>query len=64
MKRTPRFTGLPALALCACTAVIFGACTLDELDLRAKQCPCAAGWTCDRSTNSCQQGDAGVDAGG
>lgn len=30
-----------------------GACTVPDLDLTGKHCPCASGWTCETSTDLC-----------
>jgi hypothetical protein len=47
------------------TVGLLPACQVDDLDLAGKTCPCASGWTCEPSTNTCVQGlveDGGVDA--
>ncbi|MBL8621168.1 MAG: hypothetical protein JNK64_07690 [Myxococcales bacterium] len=44
-----------------------GACRVDDLALDGKQCPCAAGWTCDDATDTCVRDpdvDAAADAAG
>ena len=49
----------------------FSACSVDEIDHTGKKCPCASGWVCDPSTDTCVKpgadaggGAAGADAGG
>jgi len=38
------------------------ACSVPDVDLEGKQCPCAAGYVCDKPTNRCfpPNGDGGV----
>src|SRR5258706_3301834 len=41
-------------------AAIFASCTVSEIDLDGKRCPCADGWTCIEATQLCVPGhDAG-----
>jgi hypothetical protein len=43
------------------------ACRVPDVDLDGKRCPCASGWTCDVSSQTCVEGvpiDAAVDARG
>ena len=50
----------------ACVAIVAG-CSLGDVELTGKRCPCAAGWVCDDERNLCVETaprrDAGVDAG-
>lgn len=45
--------------------VTLWACTVDSVDLRGKECPCADGWVCDTVTNRCvaQIADSGSTGG-
>ena len=38
-------------------------CTLDDVDLTGKRCPCATGWVCDPITNRCVEELIGIDGG-
>jgi hypothetical protein len=42
-----------ARALALAMPLLGSACMVDAPDLAGKQCPCAAGWSCDPSTNLC-----------
>ena len=49
---------LPArrsLAVALGLAAWAGACTVEEVDLTGKECPCADGYVCDSATQSCQK---------
>jgi hypothetical protein len=55
------------LSFLATAALALGsACSVGEIDLSGKACPCVQGWTCDVAANRCVQGplvgDAGDDA--
>lgn len=53
---------LPLAVASAC--LVLGACSLGEVDLTGKECPCAQGWVCDRAANECvREHDGGPDAG-
>ena len=39
-------------------------CTVDEIDLSGKECPCADGWVCDPDTDRCVQPSADSGSGG
>lgn len=39
-------------------AALVGACILPDLDLEGRPCPCAEGYGCDLTTNTCVEGDA------
>lgn len=41
----------------AAIVVALSACTVPDLDLEGRACPCADGWTCDPATDTCVQGD-------
>jgi hypothetical protein len=43
----------------ACAAA---ACSVPDLDLTGKQCPCVAGWICDTDTNTCVEDPTAPDA--
>ncbi len=46
-----------ALAIAAAIVLVRGvACTVDDLSLEGKQCPCTTGYTCDLATNTCVVG--------
>lgn len=45
----PRSAALGALL----GLLLFAACSVDEIELSGKQCPCASGWVCDTSRNTC-----------
>jgi hypothetical protein len=47
----------------AFVVTLAAACSVGDLDLSGKQCPCAAGWTCDTATNICMQGAVAMDSG-
>lgn len=48
----------------AALALTAAACTIDDIDLRGRSCPCAEGWTCDVTTNRCVEQTVGFsDAG-
>src|SRR5262245_19974770 len=34
-------------------AIIFASCSLDEIDLSGKACPCSEGWACDDKLKTC-----------
>ncbi len=57
-----------AWAVAAAVAALPSGCSVDELDLGNKACPCVDGWTCDASRNICVAGSgtggAGVGGGG
>jgi hypothetical protein len=38
------------------------ACSVPDIELDGKQCPCADGYVCNKQTNTCHLADAGVDA--
>jgi hypothetical protein len=42
--------------------LLLAACSVSELDLEGKQCPCIAGYACDTATNLCRRadGDGGI----
>jgi hypothetical protein len=45
-------------------AVALPACSVDDLDLAGRSCPCVAGWSCDPTTHKCIPDDqAPLDAG-
>ena len=48
--------------LAAVAVVALGACSVPDLALDGKQCPCADGYVCHTATNTCHPGDAAVDA--
>ncbi|RLB63867.1 MAG: hypothetical protein DRI90_05910 [Deltaproteobacteria bacterium] len=54
--------------MAAAVAALPSGCSVDELDLGNKACPCVDGWTCDASRNICVAGSgtggAGVGGGG
>ena len=56
-----RWTGNLAAALCAWFVMV--GCSVGELDLLGKQCPCTEGWVCDEAHNSCIPAD-GTGVGG
>lgn len=39
-------------------------CSVDEIDLTGKACPCVDGWRCDTATNKCVEEGAGGASGG
>ncbi len=41
-------------------AMVVGGCVLEPVPTTGLECPCAAGWQCDRSANVCVRGAAGV----
>lgn len=49
----------------AVLSAFVAACTLDDVSLQDKRCPCAAGWTCNEREDVCVRGtpDAAMDAG-
>jgi len=53
-----RVVGSIACAL-ALDALTLG-CAIPELDLASRNCPCAAGWTCDTRVNTCVEGALGA----
>ncbi len=46
----------------ALSLLTMGACSLDNIDLSGRPCPCAPGWLCETSTNTCVQTIAQTDA--
>lgn len=50
-------------AAVALLALAFCSCSLDELDLEGRECPCIDGWVCDTARNVCVEGEAESDAG-
>lgn len=60
--RAPRpALSLAYLACLACFAAplaVTASCSVGELDLTGKQCPCTSGYVCDLSTSTCVAGDA------
>ncbi|MCC6903238.1 MAG: hypothetical protein IT377_29975 [Polyangiaceae bacterium] len=55
---------LPFRALALLALGGFTGCSVDDVDLSGKHCPCAAGWTCDESTDRCVRPGASGGAGG
>ncbi len=55
LPRTPMLSRTRAIAL-ACLSVGVG-CVIPELDLVAKHCPCAVGWSCDQRANTCVEAE-------
>ena len=65
-RRAAAFVSLSAVIGGALAAGLLAGCTVSELDLEGRACPCIAGWVCDESRDVCVRGDAGtagVDAG-
>jgi hypothetical protein len=46
----------------ALAAVALAGCTVADVDLTGKQCPCASGWLCETATNTCVRDPAMIDA--
>jgi len=46
----------------ASIAIAMAACTVADVDLTGKQCPCAAGWTCETASNTCVRDPSPIDA--
>lgn len=51
-----------AAALAAALALALAGCSIPEVDLDGKQCPCASGWTCATATNTCVREPGAIDA--
>lgn len=52
-----------ALTLALACALSAG-CTVEELDLSGRACPCVEGWVCDTARDVCVEAVSGMDAGG
>ena len=50
-------------AAAAVLVAALASCTLDDVDLADKRCPCAVGWACDPRTNRCVEELGSTDAG-
>lgn len=57
-ERSPSLRSRALLAGVLAAGVLAG-CTVSELDLEGRACPCIAGWVCDESRDVCVRGDAG-----
>jgi hypothetical protein len=64
MARVLRTMTVLALAAQATAFVYTASCSVDDLDLTNKKCPCVGGYVCDVATNTCVTGasDAETDA--
>lgn len=69
LERDMRRSSTPLLRLAPVLLTwLCAACSLPSVDLKAKECPCAAGWVCDTASNQCfledgsdTRADAGMD---